>query len=135
MHTNIKKHEGCTHLHKWHQKSLTTLQDANKKDSKGKKSNGHIIKYLSIEKGQAEEGKYSALGHDAYSYAWSECHALEPNIFPFSPLTKSLTTNNSTTRLQIFVILSFFLKSQSLTLVKNQFHHLSLWNKISPKIP
>ena len=37
-------------LHKQHQKSLTTLRDANKKDSKGKKSNGHIIKYLSIEK-------------------------------------------------------------------------------------
>ena len=44
-----KKHEGCMHLHKQHQKSLTTLQDANKKDSKGKKSNGHIKKYLSIE--------------------------------------------------------------------------------------
>ena len=100
MHAYIKKHEGCMHLYKQHQKSLTTLQDANKKDSKGKKSNGHIIKYLSIEKGQAEERKCSALGHDAYSYAWSECHALEPNILPFSPLTKSLTTNNSTTWLK-----------------------------------
>ena len=123
------------HLHKQHQKSLTTLQDANKKDSKGKKSNGHIIKYLSIEKGQAGQGKYLALGHEAYSYAWSKCHALEPNIFPFRPLTKSLTTNNSTTRLKTFFILSFLLKSQSLTLVKIQFHNLSLCNKISPRIP
>ena len=99
-------------LHKQHQKSLTTLQDANKKDSKGKKSNGHIIKYLSIEKGQAGQGKYLALGHDAYSYAWSECHALEPNILS-SPLTKSLTTNNSTTRLKT-LILSSYLFCQSL---------------------
>ena len=107
MHAYIKKHEGCTHLHKQHKKSLTILQDANKKDSKGKKSHGHIIKYLSIEKGQAGQGKYLALGHDAYSYAWSECHALEPNILPFSPLTKSLTTNNSTTRLKTLILSSY----------------------------
>ena len=93
---------------------------------------------MTTEKGQAKQVKIFGSGSwrvllDA-CYAWSECHDLEQNIFPFGPLTHSWTASNSTTRLKTFVILSFLPESQSLTLVKNWFHNLSLHYKLSPKI-
>ena len=66
---------------------------------------------MTTEKGQAKQVKIFGSGSWRVLldliYAWSECHDLEQNIFPFGPLTHSWTASNSTTRLKTFVILSF----------------------------